>query len=159
MASPTRTKTNSVLMMPHLYPHLPSIYTAHRAFPPPLPTTPPSLVPGQVRCRAASAPTIRLYSRSSLLPAGYRPYTPTVYSSPYLRRPCDIRVGTPSAPPRVHQDSEVAQLATLLSLWMKANFQKSSLAICNSKPNRFAESVCRSVSNKPKRRRRCSSAI
>ena len=165
MANPTRTKTSNVLGTPHLYLHpslslpLPSLYTAHHALLPLLLTIPPPLVPGQAPRPAAFAPTIRPYSHSLLLPANYRSYTPTVYSNPRMRRHCGLRVGTPSAPPRVHQELWVAHLATLLSLWTMENFQKSLLATCNSKPNRFAESVCRSGSSKPKRRRRCSSGI
>ena len=153
-------------LRPCLHPNL-SLYPlplspARRAYPLPLPTTPPSLAPGQARCRAASAPTIRPFSLSLLHPTRSRPYIPMVYSHlplPPLCRSCDLHVGTLSALPRVHQDSGAAQLATLPSLWTTVNFQKSLSAICNSRPSRFAESVCRSVSNRPKSYHACSSGI
>lgn len=165
MASPTRTRASKGLVTPHpcLHPNLspcPStLSTTRRASPLPLPTTPPLRVLGQAHCRAASATTIRPYSHNSHPPAGSRPYIPTVYSNPPLCQPCGLHVGTLSALPHVHQDLAPAQLATLLSLWTTVNFQKNLLAICNNKRNRFAESDCRSVSSKSKRRHACSSGI
>lgn len=139
---------------PNLSPSPSHPHSAHRVSPSPRPTTPHSLARDQAPYLAAFVPTIHPYSLRSFPPVDSRPYPPMASSNHHCP-PCVPRDVTPPALPRDHRELRPAQQATSTLHQTMVSYRRSWSVTFNSKPNRSAASVCRSVSSKPRRRHAC----